>query len=106
MGKLKLDPEALRIESFAPEGEGHGRGTVHGHYSYPMGCWPPSDSDPALESCGYNTCAGVTCEQSCNGYTCACDGGGGGNTLQCDSAGYTYCIRDASCVNACHPPMG
>ena len=103
MRKLRLDPDALRVESFAPASDGRdGRGTVRGH-SYPNGCFPPPDSDPMQDTCGYNTCAGNSCWQSCNGYTClGCDGGGGSNT-QCESAGYTYCLKDASCLNGCFP---
>ncbi|HSU15676.1 hypothetical protein [Longimicrobium sp.] len=101
MRKLRLDPEELRVETFVPSGGRDGQGTVYGHYSYPNGCFPPSDSDPALESCGYNTCAGITCQQSCNGYTCGCDPVG---SAQCDSIGYTYCIKDMSCMAQCLPP--
>ena len=101
MRKLKLDPEDLRIETFTPEAGQHGHGTVRGYYSYPMGCFPPSDSEPPMESCGYHTCAGDTCWQTCNGYTCTCDCGGG--SAQCESAGPTYCFRDYSCLQQCVP---
>ena len=101
MRKLRLDPEALRVETFVPEHGRGGPGTVYGHDSYPNGCLAPSGSDPAFESCGYNTCAGITCQQSCNGYTCTCDCGGG--TPACPSSGPTNCVEMQSCVNQCIP---
>ncbi|HEX8696587.1 MAG TPA: hypothetical protein VF746_29475 [Longimicrobium sp.] len=104
MRKLKLEIDALRVESFAPVAEDDSRGgTVHGH-SYPNGCFPPSDSqDPYLDTCGYATCAGNSCWQSCNGYTCGgCDPGGSAGCFP-ESAGYTYCLKDASCINQCLP---
>jgi hypothetical protein len=102
MRKLRLDPDDLRVDSFSPVREdGVRQGTVYGHYSYPQGCWPPSDSnDPAVDTCGFGTCAGMSCWESCNGYTCGCDPAG---SLQCESIGYTYCMKDVSCINQCHP---
>ncbi|HET7229473.1 MAG TPA: hypothetical protein VFJ16_05690 [Longimicrobium sp.] len=102
MRKLRLDPDHLRVESFSPVRDDGGQsGTVYGHYSYPQGCWPASDSnDPMVDSCGYATCAGMSCWQSCNGYTCGCDPV---NSAQCESIGYTYCMKDESCINQCHP---
>jgi hypothetical protein len=102
MRKLRLDPEELRIETFAPDAGARAPGTVHAH-SYPAGCYPPPDSSP--DTCDYATCAGLTCAQSCNGYTCVGCGGGGGGSSQCESAGYTYCLKDASCLNGCWPPQ-
>lgn len=105
MRKLRLDPDHLHVESFSPAREAARQGTVYGHYSYPQGCFPPSDSnDPYLDTCGYATCAGDSCWQSCNGYTCGCDGGGA--SAQCESAGPTLCIGDYSCINQCFPPPG
>jgi hypothetical protein len=103
MKKLKLEIDALAVESFdtfvAPDGEG----TVRGLESYPNGCFPPSGSvDPAIDSCAYATCAGDTCWQSCNG-TCNCGGSAG---CPQESAGYTYCFRDPSCLNQCFPTGG
>ena len=107
MQKLRLDPDDLRVDSFAPADERGEDGTVFGH-SYPNGCFPPSDSDdPFVDTCGYATCAGITCSQSCNGYTCTgCGTGGTGPSLNCESAGYTYCFKDVSCMNQCFPPTG
>lgn len=99
MRKLKLDPNQLRVESFSPAHESREYGTVHGH-SYPAHCLAPSDSnDPALETCGYATCAGDTCWQSCNATTCGC----GPGSTQCYSIGYTHCFGDPSCMEQCLP---
>jgi hypothetical protein len=100
MKKLRLDLGALRVESFATRAGGEGRGTVQGHESYPNQCFPPSGSlEPEIDTCAYNTCAGNTCYYSCNG-TCNC-----GGSLGCPqySVDYTYCEKDASCVNQCFP---
>jgi hypothetical protein len=103
MRKLRLDPDQLRVESFLPVHDGGQHGTVYGHDSYPIACLPPSDSnDPGVNTCGYATCAGDTCWQSCNASTCGC----GPGSPQCNSAGYTYCLGDASCLEQCLPPTG
>ena len=100
MKKLKLEIDALAVESFDTHAMLGGEGTVRGLESYPNGCFPPSDSvDPAIDSCAYATCAGNTCWYSCNG-TCNC--GSAGCQPQ-ESAGYTYCLKDASCLNGCFP---
>lgn len=105
MKKIRLDLDGLAVESFATATDFPRAGTVAGHgvdgVSYPIACDSPSDSvDPAVDTCGYGTCAGVTCWESCNG-SCNC----GGYTAGCqqESAGYTYCAKDASCVNQCDP---
>jgi hypothetical protein len=100
MRKLRLEIDALAVESFDTHAVAEGAGTVRGMASYPDGCFPPSDSqDPFLDTCGYATCAGNTCWYSCNG-TCNC------GTVGCpppESAGYTYCMKDNSCINQCFP---
>jgi hypothetical protein len=104
MKKMRLALDALAVESFATERASAGSGTVHGRgmdASYPIACDPPSDSmDPFLDTCQYATCAGSTCWQSCNG-TCNCGGGSAGCGTA--SAGYTYCWKDASCIEQCDP---
>ncbi len=103
MKKLRLEMDELRVESFATDAAAGEAGTVHGH-SYPNACLPPSGSDePFVDTCGYATCAGDTCWQSCGG---SCNCGGSGWCQPQESAGYTYCFRDASCVNACILPTG
>jgi hypothetical protein len=101
MKKLRLEMDALRVESFSTDAAAREAGTVHGH-SYPNGCFPPPGSDPFLDTCHYATCAGDTCWYSCGG-SCDCGGGSAGCPPQ-ESAGYTYCVKDASCVNGCFPP--
>jgi hypothetical protein len=100
MRKLRLDFGALRVESFDTRARGEGSGTVNGYESYPYGCLPPSGSiDCETDTDGNNTCAGATCDASFLG-SCNC-----GGTLACprDSVDYTYCFKDASCVNQCFP---
>ncbi|HET7230747.1 MAG TPA: hypothetical protein VFJ16_12135 [Longimicrobium sp.] len=98
MAKLKLEIDALRVESFVSVAEdGRGGGTVYGRYldpSYPAACVAPPDSEPYLNTCGYATCAGDTCWQSCNGYTCGCDAGSG-------NASYDPTCAGDSCINKC-----
>ena len=86
MRKLRLDPDHLRVETFSPARDGTGQaGTVQGYYSYPNGCLPPSDSnDPAVDTCG---CDPV------------------GSQQQCESDGYTFCLKDMSCLAQCIPPL-
>ena len=49
MHKLRLDPEALTVESFSPAGMPTQRGTVRGHSAYPE-CLYEVTYQP--ESCG------------------------------------------------------
>jgi len=60
MGKLKLDLEAIEVESFAVAAERTEAGTVHGHAkSYPFA------------SCEANTCYQATCGATdCNISLC------------------------------------
>ena len=101
MKKLKLEIDALAVESFDTHAVAESGGTVRGMASYPDGCFPPSNSqDPFIDTCGYATCAGNTCWYTC-GDTCGC-----GVTVGCqpqESAGHTYCIQDYSCLNQCFP---
>jgi len=102
MKKMRLNLDQLAVESFATAQDGEAeRGTVRGLQSYPIACWPPSDSqDPNIDTCGYATCAGDTCWESCNG-TCNC--GGSAACPPQESAGWTYCLKDPSCLNQCLP---
>jgi hypothetical protein len=66
MRKLKLEIDALRVETFEPFAGRDGRGTVHGHLSaYYEICQP---GDTWQQSC--------TCEATCNAATCYNCGGG------------------------------
>jgi hypothetical protein len=67
MRKLKLEIEALEVESFEPAAVRGERGTVRGHLSaYYEPCQP---GDTWQMSC--------TCEATCNAATCYNCGGGG-----------------------------
>ena len=89
MRKMRLELDALAVESFAAAEAGAPRGTVRGHVSlYYEDCSPSETCD------GGNTCAG-TC-QSCNGTcvyschaTCGCPSGGCvGPSAGCDSTAW------------------
>lgn len=60
MQKLKLDLEALAVDSFNTGDDVDGRGTVNGNYVE-----KPTTSMNDQMTCGQNTCAGVSC------YTCS-----------------------------------
>jgi hypothetical protein len=81
MRKIRLELEALSVESFAPAETPGARGTVHGHASlYWEDCalsetcqgagWP---CGPSEQSCG-GSCYEYTCHPGCAGT-----GGGGGS---------------------------
>ena len=56
MRKIKLDVDALAVESFETGGETMRQGTVDAHESGPMGC-------SAATLCGVNTCVKIaTCD--------------------------------------------
>ena len=66
--KLRLDPETLRVESFAATEEGGGRGTVHGHVytvpPYPSCARTCGASPPPPDSEDFCRMSG-TCPQQC-----------------------------------------
>jgi hypothetical protein len=82
MRKLRLEPDTLAVESFAPTGAPEGRGTVRGHVSLYWEDCNPSDTcagagwpcDPTDQSCA-GTCHENTCHPGCGGGT----GGAGGS---------------------------
>jgi hypothetical protein len=79
MRKMRLQLDALVVESFAPAGLPQGRGTVHGHASlYWEDCYDSETCagagqpcDPTDQSCG-GTCYEYSCHPGCGGT-----GGGG-----------------------------
>lgn len=91
MRKIRLDVDALRVESFDTGAGWPARGTVHGrHHTWEAGCGepPPEDSifvcpaPTAALTCA-NTCG--TCDVTC-GSTCGCGGTYGAvtcNAYQC-----------------------
>lgn len=62
MSKLKLEIEALSVESFAIAGSDAARGTVAGHI---VTVYPTN-----LQSCGYNTGGYNSCFQTCFDGVC------------------------------------
>lgn len=84
--KLKLDLDALVVDSFDPEPRGaRAGGTVFAHGTEP----PPADSfdtDPFSCNCGGGGGTGPTCGATCPA-TCA-----GQNTCAQQTCGLTYCV--------------
>ena len=79
MKKLMLDPDALRVETFATDELTAGRGTVAGAAAWrATGTAKPDCDDSGIESCDYSWCGDNTC-----------------NTCDAD----TYC--GSSCIFVC-----
>ena len=84
MRKLKLEMDALVVESFASDTRTDGEGTVRAHLSaYYEDCGP---DDTGQASC--------TCEPTCNAQTCYACGTGGCTGVSCAAT---------SCLAACGP---
>jgi hypothetical protein len=65
MRKMRLDPERLAVETFAPRPDGAGRvGTVRAHDSGDGCDTDPPTNDPNVFSCNFLSCAG-TCRITC-----------------------------------------
>jgi hypothetical protein len=92
MRKLKLDLDAIQVESFTTHAGQAARGTVDGQQRQTFGCptWtcPPPTQD---------TCAD-TCDYSCNG---GCGTGNCGTGATCYSCVQTCDVTCASCVATC-----
>jgi hypothetical protein len=81
MRKLRLDPEALRVESFAPSGETTAEeGTVRAHSYVTVDPYVNACSEPASQYCMETDFHWYTCGNSCvnmcfptgNDPSCAC----------------------------------
>ena len=75
MRKLKLDPEALCVETFTPADTGQGSGTVRGHATWDTCIDAPCEPDLSIDPCGPAPTAAATCGPTCGytcGYTCSC----------------------------------
>jgi hypothetical protein len=85
MNKLKLDVDALRVESFAvaPDGAA-GVGTVLAHYKVPP--QDPATIDPCVP---YSQTCGVSCYGSC--------------VATCQASCYDTCAGQYSCDQSCSP---
>jgi hypothetical protein len=62
MKKLMLDPDALRVETFATDERTAGRGTVAGAAWLETGTAMPDCDESGAGSCGYTFCGGDTCD--------------------------------------------
>ena len=81
MEKLKLEIDALQVQSFEPDAAREGRGTVRGHLSaYYELC--------NVDDTWQNTC---TCEPTCNADTC----------FNCGSAGCASAGCTVNCTAGC-----
>jgi hypothetical protein len=86
MRKLKLDLDALAVESFAPSKSANGAGTVRGYLTaYYELCYPDQTWE---QSC--------TCEPTCNAQTC----------YQCASAACPTNDGAPACTGTCYPVSG
>lgn len=97
MRKLKLDPEALRVESFDTHADDLAyAGTVRGHATIAPCIVYPSP-DPVVKTQAYTcpyTCDDATCVGSCQGTSCyppacntceSCPGGPCPATYPCET---------------------
>jgi hypothetical protein len=80
MHKLKLDPEMLRVESFAPRGGGDGRRGTVGAFasgSVQAGCSSQTRGGTDCQPTGYGweTCIGYSCLEKCALSNCPLDCG-------------------------------
>ena len=94
--KIKLDLDALQVESFATGGDGVNAGTVHGQVAHEFVPGPPKSAGPGCHSNG-------SCVYTCNHaqYTCyvTCDVHGHCNTFE--SCGGT-CPMQGTCHVTCN----
>lgn len=89
MRKLRLDPDALTVDTFATAPEDALRGTVRGHESERI-CGPIDEKETQPATClgcgtGATACGGATCVWTC-GASCGCQVSGGA------TCGLTYCV--------------
>lgn len=100
--KLKLDLDALEVESFDADGARGARGTVRGHLTYT--CWGTGHVQTEWPCSGYATCEAV-CTAYCEPQTVPC-------TIRalncpppsaqtCATACYSGCETCASCADTC-----
>jgi hypothetical protein len=85
MKKLKLDVEALEVDSFEPAAESRLRATVHGREWSDPGCQETVEPGVTCAASCQGTCRSCPADPTCGYWTCSCD---------------TYC-GTPSCVNTC-----
>jgi hypothetical protein len=94
--KIKLDLEALEIDSFETAAGGSARGTIEGYYTYAVdGCtYAPQATCDAEASCGaVSACDGCYYSQACTADP---------NDFQClDSMHYCFESQQTNCVEFC-----
>lgn len=104
MRKIRLEIDALHVESFVPAEQAVARGTVRGMASLYWEDCSPSETcpgaypcDPSQQSCG-GTCYENTCHPGC--------GGGGSAGCSGGCSGVTWCYVDTTCIDqpATDPP--
>jgi hypothetical protein len=84
MRKLKLDAEALRVETFVPAEGVRESGTVRGHATWDTCIDAPCEPDLSIDPCGPAPTAAVTCGYTCgNTCSCGCTRTQGGYTCTC-----------------------
>jgi hypothetical protein len=88
MRKLKLELDALEVESFSPESGHEAEGTVRAYLTaYYELCYP---GDSWQDTC--------TCEPTCNAQSCyTCDTGCGSCATACGTCG------EPACTSTCNP---
>ncbi|HVH11786.1 MAG TPA: hypothetical protein VM759_01980 [Longimicrobium sp.] len=111
MRKLRLDLDAVQVESFVTDAAAGGRGTVDARQRITFGCPPPSQNTCAGTcSCGCGTGA-LTCDWTC-GSTCAasCNGTCGDPTCAATCgdtcAGTCWDPTCESCLATCNFATG
>jgi len=73
MKKLKLNPEALKVESFDTDGDGSGvRGTVLAHAPYSYVCASVPECNTIWSCEGVRTGCEWACSPMTPGVTCTC----------------------------------
>ena len=90
MRKIRLDIEALDVESYVPSDVPVDRGTVHGQVTaYWELCVPTQTQDPNVNTCGPTQ---NTCPYTCDDRTCYQCG-----TVQCQPS------QPNTCTGTCCP---
>lgn len=84
MNKMKLDLDALRVETFDTDGAAAGVGTVLAHYKVPPA--EPATIDPCVP---YSQSCGISCNGSC--------------VATCQASCFDTCAGHATCYQSCSP---
>ena len=95
MKKLKLEVESLAVQSFATDGGNGRRGTVQGHWSYPV--YATCDTWDAACGTGGSNCQCIPSQWGweCGGGGCSTDWQTCANT--CNTCDQATCISCDTC---------